>query len=117
MWGWDRDNFSIGKNKGVFRVRDIVIGVRICYEVRFPEYFRELYSENTDINVILFYDVSDSDNIERYDMIKGHIQTRAVICTTIAVNTIASYQTAPTIIVGQSGQILQQSLRDKSGEE
>ncbi len=34
-------------------------GVRICYEVRFPKFFRELYKKSTDLNVILFYDVAE----------------------------------------------------------
>ena len=51
---------------------------RICYEIRFPEYFRELYVENTDLNVILFYDVSDRDNADRYDLIRAHVRMRAV---------------------------------------
>ena len=47
--------------------------------MRFPEYFRELYARKTDLNVVLFYDVSDVDDTGRYDLIKGQLQTRAVL--------------------------------------
>lgn len=117
LWGWDKDNFVSGKNNGIFQLGDITIGVRICFEVRFPEFFRELYLEKTDLNIILFYDVSDDNDYERYDMIKGHIQTRAVenVCTTISVNAIAPFQTAPTAVFGKSGQIYEECERNKTG--
>lgn len=117
LWGWDRDNFSIGNRAGIFEFNGIRIGVRICYEVRFPEYFRELYRKGTDLNIIMFYDVADVDDKERYSMIKGHIQTRAVenICTTISVNAIAPFQTAPTAIFGPSGQIYEECPRNCPG--
>jgi hypothetical protein len=35
----------------------------ICFEIRFSEYFRELYKEQTGINIVIFYDVSDKNDI------------------------------------------------------
>lgn len=100
LWGWDKDNFCAGNNDGIFRIADKKIGIRICYEVRFPEFFRELYRENTDLNVILFYDVSDEDDTERYEIIRSHIRTRAAenICPILTVNAISPYQTASTAL-------------------
>ena len=74
-YGWDNDNFESGNKQGIFEIQGIKIGIRICFEIRFPEYFRELYKERTDINIVLFYDVSDYENIQRYEMIKGHIES------------------------------------------
>ena len=54
LWGWDRDNFSEGHDQGIIQVDSLKVGIRICFEVRFPEYFRELYKEQTDLNLILF---------------------------------------------------------------
>lgn len=117
LWGWDKDNFSIGQQNGVFDVDGWKIGVRICFEVRFPEFFRELYKENTDLNVILFYDTSDKENLDRYELIKSHVKTRAVenVTYTLAVDTCSSYQTAPTILYDRSGHALRELERNKEG--
>ena len=61
LWGWDRENFSQGHQAGVFHADSFTIGIRICFEVRFPEYFRELYQAQTDLNLILFYDQTDQE--------------------------------------------------------
>lgn len=116
LWGWDRENFSVGKDKGIFEIEGWKVGVRICYEVRFPEFFRELYNESTNLNLILFYDVSDHEDLERYELTKAHIRTRAVenVTYTLSVNTIFPYQTAPTALFDRSGRLL---YEQKRGEE
>ena len=117
LWGWDAENFNERKSKGIFDVFGWKIGVRICYEIRFPEFFRELYNENTDLNVILFYDVSDENDEERYGLIDSHIRTRAVenVTHTLTVNAIAPYQTAPTILYDRSGRVLCENTRNEEG--
>lgn len=115
LWGWDRENFSVGSFGGVFDIEGWRVGVRICFEVRFPEFFRELYREHTDLNIIMFYDVSDDDDVERYEMIKAHIQTRAVenVTYTLSVDAIEPYQTAPTALYDRSGRLLKALERNK----
>ena len=117
LWGWDRDNFHPGNQTGVFEVDGIKIGIRICFEIRFPEYFRELYRERTDLNIVMFYDISDNDDIARYDLMKAHIRTRAVenVCHTLSVNATGPYQTAPTAIYDRSGNTLMELKRNTPG--
>ena len=105
LWGWDKDNFSMRNSDGIFEVEDWKVGVRICFEVRFPEFFRELYDNKTNLNIILFYDVADTDDMQRYDLIKSHIRTRAVenVTYTLSVDATSPYQTAPTAIYDKSG--------------
>lgn len=105
LWGWDRDNFNVGNRNGIFDIEGLKVGIRICFEVRFPEFFRELYKAHTDLNIILFYDVSDYNDVERYEMIKAHIRTRAVenVTYTLSVNSICPYQAAPTALYDKSG--------------
>lgn len=117
LWGWDKDNFSSGNANGIFVIDGWKIGVRICFEVRFPEFFRELYREHADLNIIMFYDVADYDDIERYELIKSHIRTRAVenVTYTLAVDTIRPYQTAPTALFDRSGCSLMELKRNEKG--
>ena len=61
LWGWDRDNFTRGEKRGVVDYKGFCIGIRICFEIRFPEFFRELYKEKTDLDVVLFYDVTNEE--------------------------------------------------------
>lgn len=117
LWGWDRDNFVPGNEPGILEIDGLKISVRICFEVRFPEYFRELYRQNTDLNVILFYDVSDRDDAVRYDLIRGHIRTRAVenVCPILTVDATHPFQTAPTMLTNASGTVLAEMERSQEG--
>ena len=117
LWGWDRDNFSEGHNLGIVEIDSLRVGIRICFEVRFPEYFRELYIQQTDLNLILFYDVSDKDDPGRFNMIKGHIQTRAVenVCPILTCNTCSAFQTAPTVLFDRSGKTLAEIPKGNEG--
>ena len=115
LWGWDADNFAPGTDDGIIRVNDFCIGIRICFEVRFPEYFRELYRAGTDLNVILFYDRSAKEDPSRYGLIRSHILTRAVenVTETLTVNTCGSYQTAPTLFCDRSGRVIREAAPGK----
>lgn len=48
LWGWDRDNFCEGGENGIFEIEELKIGVRICFEVRFSEFFRKLRRNLSD---------------------------------------------------------------------
>jgi len=118
LWGWDMDNYVPGKeNKGIFTVDGVKIGFRICFEIRFPEYFRELYRENVDIAFVSFCDVSEEDNPVRYEIIKSHLITRAVenIFYVISSNSISKYQTVPTCVINPDGIIEKYAEKDTEG--
>lgn len=69
------------------------------------------------MNIIMFYDVADYDDIERYELIQSHIRTRAVenATYTLAVDTICPYQTAPTALYDRSGYSLMELNRNEEG--
>ena len=117
LYGWDEDNFIPGKENGVFTIGGYSVGIRVCFEIRFPEYFRELYKEHTDLNIVLFNDVADSDNLERYNLIRSHLLTRAVENVTpfLSVNATAPFQTAPTCFINSSGKVLAELERNTEG--
>lgn len=115
LWGWDTDNFKKGSNNGIYLIDGVKIGVRICYEVRFPEYFRELFKSHVELVFVCFCDVSDTENEDRYNIIKSHLITRAVenVMTIISLNSISKYQTAPTGVFDPDGKVILEAARNK----
>lgn len=105
LWGWDLDHFRRGSDAGVFEIDGIRVGFRICFDVRFPECFRELYLRRVSLCFVSFCDVSETERPERYEIIKAHLRTRAVenVMTVVSVNSISGYQTAPTAVFDQNG--------------
>jgi len=117
LWGWDLDSFAPGAGGGVWEIDGFKFGVRICYEVRFPEYFRELYRERVDFAVVLLCDVSETDDAGRYELIKAHLRTRAseAVCPVLSVNDISPFQTAPTAAFDGDGHPVQELPRNREG--
>lgn len=115
LWGWDRENFIPGAERGVYTIDGVRLGVRICYEVRFPEYFRELFREKVSIAYVSFCDVEREPNPSRYELIKAHLMTRAVenAMTIISTNSLCGYQTAPTCLIDPDGAVLAIAPRDQ----
>lgn len=115
LWGWDKENYSSGKKIGVFEIDNYKFGMCICFEIRFPEYFRELFKEKVDFTFVAFNDTCDKPNDSRYDLIKSHILTRAVenAFTVFTTNTISFPQTAPTCVVNPDGNIVMEAVKDK----
>jgi omega-amidase len=115
LWGWDLDNFTKGETQGIYQIDNIKVGFRICFEVRFPEYFRELFKSDVQLCFVSFCDVLGHDSIERYNIIKSHLVTRAVenVMTVISVNSISKYQTAPTAVIDSNGHIVNEAPRNR----
>lgn len=111
LWGWDTDNFVRGTKPGIFEIDDMKIGFRICFDVRFPELFRELYKQNVDICFVSFSDTSETPLPARYDIIKAHLITRAVenVMPVVSVNSISNFQTAPTAVFDCNGKTVQEA--------
>jgi omega-amidase len=115
LWGWDLDNFTKGETQGIYQIDNIKVGFRICFEVRFPEYFRELFKSNVQLCFVSFCDVLEHDSVERYNIIKSHLVTRAVenVMIVISVNSISKYQTAPTAVIDSNGRIVNEAPRNQ----
>ncbi len=107
LWGWDTDHFIRGTRPGIFEIDNVKVGFRICFDIRFPESFRELYKKNTDICFVSFSDTSETPLPDRYNIIKSHLITRAVenVMTVVSVNSTSRFQTAPTAVFDYNGEI------------
>ena len=114
LYGWDSENFARGNTDGIFEICGLKVGVRICFEARFPEYFRELYKEKTDLNVVIFYAVSDKDETDKYNVLRSHLISRAAenVTPILAVDAITPFQSAPTCFINASGKVLAEAKRN-----
>jgi omega-amidase len=108
LWGWDRDTFVPGESDGIYQIDEFKVGFRICYEVRFPEYFRELFETGVSLCFVSFCDVSEEADDERYGILKSHLITRAAesVMTVVSVNSISAHQTAPTAVFSPDGRVI-----------
>ena len=118
LWGWDTDalsHFTRGGSNRIFTVDGLKIGFRICFEVRFPEYFRELYREGARLCFVSFCDVGGKENPGRFELIKAHLQTRAVenIMTVVSVNSISGFQSAPTAVIDHNGLVVLEAPKNR----
>ncbi len=115
LWGWDCENFTHGARSGVFEADGVRMGVRICFDVRFPELFRELYSAGCELCVVLFSDTAENPDTERYAVMKGHLVTRAAenVMTILSVNSTSRSQTAPTAVFDRGGRTLTEAVCGK----
>jgi len=115
LWGWDVNNFAKGNSLGVFEIDNIIVGFRICFEIRFPEYFRELFKAKAQLCFVSFSDVSEKESLGRYETIKSHLLTRAVenVMTVVSVNSISKFQTAPTAVFDINGMVVNEAPKNE----
>jgi omega-amidase len=109
LWGWDKDNFTQGNEIGVYIIDGINVGIRICFEVRFPEYFRELFRNKVDLCLISFTDIGKPEQKGKLNIIQSHLISRATenVMYVLSANSISQYQLAPTCLINPDGIILE----------
>lgn len=111
LWGWDRDNFKPGTEIGIYNIDGIKVGIRICFEVRFPEYFRELFRDQVDLCIISFADIGKPEQKDKLDIIQSHLISRATenVMYVLSANSISQHQLAPTCLINPDGIILEKA--------
>lgn len=114
---WDLDYFARGEQPGVFDVDGLRIGTRICFELRFPECFRELYLAKAQLCIVSFCFVAPAPNPERLSLLEAHLRTRATenAMALLSVNGCSGYQTAPTAFFDANGRALARAPLHREG--
>jgi predicted amidohydrolase len=108
LWGWDKDNFQPGNETGIYNIDGIKVGVRICYEIRFPEYFRELFVKQVDLALVSFADVGQEEQKGRINTIQSHLVSRATenVMYVLSANSTSQHQGAPTCLIDPDGNLI-----------
>lgn len=106
MYGIDNRNYQSGSNSGIINLPEIKIGLRICFDFRFPEHFRELLLKDIDLAIIAFSMVG-KDN-KKFNAAKAHLVSRAAEngIYILAANNLNGVQNCPTCIIDPDGNIL-----------
>lgn len=115
LHGWDEANYAQGDQggSGVHMVDGVRIGLRICYEVRFPEYFRELFRRRVSLSVVSFADVGAEKR--KFDVMTAHLVSRAAenAMYVLSANSVSQAQGAPTCLVDPDGTVVSLAPRNR----
>lgn len=108
----ERDDTIPGSNLGIFELDNVKIGVGICFDIRFPEYFRELIKKGIQI-IFLPAHFNKSTGAIAWDVLTKAraIENQVYFC---AVNQTGKNLCANTRVVSYDGTIIK-SLDDEEG--
>ena len=108
LWGWDKNNFQPGNEGGIYDIDGIKVGVRICFEVRFPEYFRELFVEQVELALVAFADVGKVEQPGWVNTLQSHLVSRAAenVMYVLSANSTSQHQLAPTCLIDPDGNVV-----------
>ena len=108
----ERDDTIPGTQLGLFELDNIKIGVGICFDLRFPEYFRELVKNGAEIIFLPSHFNKSTGNIAWEVLTKARaIENQVYFC---AVNQTGKKLCANTKAISYDGEILK-SLDDEEG--
>lgn len=115
LWGWDTQNLVPGHARGVYEVDGIRVGMRICYEVRFPEYFRELCQEQVDLALVSLANVSGATRQGKNDVYRARLISRASknVMWVLSANSTSHHQLAPSCLINPDGNIIAECKADQ----
>ena len=108
----EQDDTIPGKELGIFELDDIKIGVGICFDLRFPEYFRELTRKGAEI-IFLPSHFNKSTGAIAWDVLTKAraIENQIYFC---AVNQTGEKLCGETKVISYTGEILK-SLGKEEG--
>jgi len=114
LWGWDAENFTPGGRDGVFELDGLAIGIRICFDVRFPELFRSLFDGGTQLCIMPFCDTAGQFP-ERRRILTGHLRTRASenVMQILSINSMSRCPAVPTAWFDQNGRMMKQTHKER----
>ena len=113
-YGRDADHYAPAPAwSGVHTVRRVRVGLRVCFEFRFPEYFRELLLAGVRLAAMGFSMVGPDD--AKRAVARAHLMSRAAEngIAIVAANNRNGVQNCPTCIVDPDGRVLAEAPPDR----
>lgn len=114
LHGEDPRFYLEGSRAKVHRILDVRLGMQICFDLRFPEPFRDLSLRCAQIIAVPAY-ICGSDGMWKRPIIEAHIRSRAAENGRFIVfaNAAGPDQNVPSMIADPRGDILVQSSLDR----
>lgn len=108
----EKDDTIPGKDLGIFELDGIKIGVGICFDLRFPEYFRELTKEGAKVIFLPSHFNKKTGSIAWDVLTRARaIENQVYFC---AVNQTGDGLCASTRVISYNGEIIK-ALSDEEG--
>ncbi len=114
LYGDGARHYAAGASPGrMHRVDGVRVGLRICFEFRFPEYFRELLARRAQLAVVAFS--MNGTRTDKLPVARAHLVSRAAEngLWILAVNNVNGPQNAPTCLVDPAGRIAAEAPSDR----
>ncbi len=114
LWGWDMENFVPGNAPGVCEIDGVTVGLRVCYEARFPEYFRELFRRQVSLALVALSNVGDAERRDQTDVYRAHLVSRASenAIWVLSANSCSRAQLAPSCLIDPDGNVMAECKTD-----
>ncbi len=116
MYGDDARHYAPGTSSGgIHTVGGLRTGLRICYEFRFPEYFRELLAARVELGLVAFSMVGPTP--AKRPVARAHLVSRAAEngLWLLTANSLSRAQNAPTCLVDPDGTVLEELPDGREG--
>lgn len=106
MYQDDRRHYTPGDKLGICTLDGIRTGLRLCFDFRFPEYFRELLYARARLAVMGFCMVGKT--AKKLPIARAHLMSRAAEngLWILAANNCRGVQNCPTCLVDPTGEII-----------
>jgi len=108
----DRAYYTRGSRDTIIEIGGVRAGLQICYDVRFPEGYRELVARGAELVLQGFYGAGG--NTWKVPVIEAHLVSRAAEsgCFIVAANVANSLQIVRSMIVDPLGMVLARANQD-----
>ena len=108
----ERDDTIAGNNLGLFELDNVKVGIGICFDLRFPEYFRELTKKGAQIIFLPSHFRKSTGNIAWNVLTSARaIENQVYFC---AVDQTGEDLCGDTKVISYNGEVLK-SLNDEEG--